>query len=405
MLAFTPALRRNQREYFAKFADQWSYLIETISGIGTVKSMAVEAVIRKKWEKLFGKSLVTGARGSRIEAAYSSLALFLSATASALFLWFGAGQAQQGALTAGQLVALAAIAGNIIDPILRLVEAWQEFQDVRNALERINDVFEAEPEEQQSRGRSLLTLPRIQGALRFERVTFRYTPSQDKPILANLTFEIKAGETVAIVGRSGCGKSTLAKLVLGLYLPTEGRVFIDGHDMGILNRSALRAKIGVVPQEVFLFSGTIRENVAFGQDDVTQDRIAAACSSAAADHFIADLGLGYDTKVGERGLSLSGGQRQRIALARALLREPDLLILDEATSALDTDSERIIQKNLEKLMRGKTKIIIAHRLSTVQNADRIIVLDKGLLVEEGSHADLVTRGGLYAHLAGQQLSL
>jgi ATP-binding cassette subfamily B protein len=207
------------------------------------------------------------------------------------------------------------------------------------------------------------------------------------------------------VGRSGSGKSTLAKLILGLYVANEGRVFIDGHDVRSLSRRVLRRRMGVVPQEVFLFSGTIRENIALGAPDCPFDRLVAVARLAGAHEFIGEMGLGYDTRVGERGMSLSGGQRQRIALARALLHDPDVLVLDEATSALDNESERAIQRNMAEASRGRTTIVIAHRLSTVQSADRILVLDRGALVESGSHAELLERGGLYAHLVGQQLSL
>jgi ATP-binding cassette subfamily B protein len=403
MLLFTPALLRNRREHFARHADQWSYLIESITGIGTVKSMAVETPVRWRWEGLFVESLLVGQRGARLETAYSTLGTLLSTVATTLFLWFGARQVVANAMSVGQLVAFVALAGNVINPVLRLVEAWSELQEARNAVERLNDVFDAKPEEPE--GKALLSLPRIEGHIRFENVTFRYAPGQDAPTLSGLSFEIPAGATVAVVGRSGSGKSTLAKLILGLYVANEGRVFIDGHDVRSLSRRVLRRRMGVVPQEVFLFSGTIRENIALGAPDCPFDRLVAVARLAGAHEFIGEMGLGYDTRVGERGMSLSGGQRQRIALARALLHDPDVLVLDEATSALDNESERAIQRNMAEASRGRTTIVIAHRLSTVQSADRILVLDRGALVESGSHAELLERGGLYAHLVGQQLSL
>jgi ATP-binding cassette subfamily B protein len=307
-----------------------------------------------------------------------------------------------GAMTVGQLLALAALLAGIIAPTLRLVEAWDQLQDLRNAFERLNDVFDARPE--QDLAKALVNPGRVAGHIRFESVTFRYSPSQEKAALAGFSIDIQPGQTVAVVGRSGSGKSTLAKLILGLYRPTEGRVLIDGHDLRVVSQSALRRRIGVVPQEVFLFSGSIRENIAGGNPDIPFADVLRAAKAAGAHEFICATGMAFDTQVGERGMSLSGGQRQRIALARALLHDPSILLLDEATSALDTESERTIQKNLESSTEGRTTIVIAHRLSTVRHADRILVLDGGTLVEQGTHDTLMALGGLYANLAGQQLN-
>ena len=402
-LAFTPAIRRNRREWFAKHAEQWSYLIESVTGIATVKTMAVEAPVRWKWENLFVDAVIFERREAHLETGYSTTANLLTTLATVLLLWYGARQVLADQMSIGQLIAFTALTANLIQPVLRLSESWATLQDVRNATERLNDIFDAEAEESDSVTR--LSLSRLEGRIRFENVSFRYTPSQERPTLANLSFEIKPGEKVAVVGRSGSGKSTLAKLILGLYLPSEGRVFIDDHDIRALTRRHLRRRIGVVPQEVFLFSGTIRENIALGEPDTPFERVVAAARLAGAHDFVGEMALGYDTKVGERGMSVSGGQRQRIALARALLRDPDIIVLDEATSALDVESERAIQGNLESACRGRTTIIIAHRLSTVQNADRIMVIDRGAILEIGTHAELLEKAGLYAHLVGQQLSL
>jgi ATP-binding cassette subfamily B protein len=403
MVGFTPALRRNRKEWFAKSAEQWSYLIESITGIATVKSMAIEAPVRWKWENLFVESVILGRREAHLEAAYSTGTGLVTTAASVLLLWYGAREVLGDAMSIGQLIAFTALAANLLQPVLRLSDSWAGLQDVRNAVQRLNDIFDASPEEDDAR--TLLSLPRIEGSIRFENVSFRYHPGQDRPTLSNLTFDIKPGEKVAVVGRSGSGKTTLSKLILGLYLPSEGKVFIDNHDMRALSRRHLRRRIGVVPQDVFLFSGTIRENIALGDPDMPFERIVAAARLAGVHDFVAEMALGYDTKVGERGMTLSGGQRQRIALARALLRNPDVLILDEATSALDTESERAIQANLEQACRGRTTIVIAHRLSTVQTADRILVIDRGAIVEDGTHAELLGKSGLYAHLVGQQLGL
>ena len=401
--AFTPSIRRNRKEWFAKHAEQWSYLIESITGIATVKTMAVESQVRWRWESLFVDSVIFGRREAHLENAYSTASNLLTTLASVLMLWYGARLVLADQMTIGQLIAFTALAANLIQPILRLSESWSELQDVRNSVQRLNDIFDTSPEDSDSR--TMLILPRLEGGIRFENVSFRYTAGQDRPTLANLSFEIRPGEKIAVVGRSGSGKTTLAKLILGLYFPSEGRVFIDGHDIKAISRRNLRRRIGVVPQDVFLFSGTVRENIALGDPDTSFERVVAAARMAGAHDFISEMALGYDTKVGERGMSVSGGQRQRIALARALLRDPDVLVLDEATSALDVESERSIQANLDGASRGRTTIVIAHRLSTVRNADRIIVIDKGAIVESGSHADLLEKAGLYAHLVGQQLSL
>ena len=402
-ILFTPGIRRNRKEWFVKHSEQWSYLIESITGIATVKTMAVEAPVRWKWESLFVDSVIFGRREAHLENAYSTGANLLSTLATILMLWYGAREVLADQMTIGELVAFTALAANLIQPVIRLSDSWADLQDVRNSVQRLNDIFDAAPEERDTR--TLLSLARIEGDIRFEGVSFRYVAGQDRPTLINLNFEIRAGESLAVVGRSGSGKSTLAKLILGLYPPTEGRVFIDGHDLRNLSRRNLRRRIGVVPQDVFLFSGTIRENIALGDPDTPFERVVAAARLAGAHDFITEMALGYDTKVGERGMSVSGGQRQRIALARALLRDPDILILDEATSALDVESERAIQANLEGACRGRTTIIIAHRLSTVRNADRIMVLDRGAIVELGTHTALLEKGNLYAHLVGQQLSL
>lgn len=309
----------------------------------------------------------------------------------------------QNQLTIGQLVAFNMMIGYVISPVLALANLWDELQEVLISVERLNDVFETDPEE--SPQHRLLVLPTIKGAITFEDVTFSYSADDDKNTLQNLNFHIEAGQTVAIVGRSGSGKTTLIKLLEGLYHTNRGRILIDGHDISHVSPQSLRPQLGVVPQDCFLFSGTILENITLFRSEFTLEQAVAVAKLAEAHVFIQSLALGYHTKVGEQGSNLSGGQRQRIAIARALLGEPRILLLDEATSSLDTESERRFQHNLAQISRDRTTLIIAHRLSTVRNADRILVLDHGVLVEQGTHAELMAAEGLYHHLAQQQLDL
>ncbi|MGA7936597.1 MAG: ATP-binding cassette domain-containing protein, partial [Kovacikia sp.] len=265
------------------------------------------------------------------------------------------------------------------------------------------DVIDAEPEEDlQHQPRQ--NLPPIAGHICFDHVTFRYHPESEVNVLENLSFEIKPGQMVAIVGRSGSGKTTISKLMLGLYPLTSGKVLIDGHDLSNLALRSLRQQIGVVDQDTFLFGGTIRENISIGYPDATLEEIRIAAQQAGADVFIQQLPMGYETQIGEGGGLLSGGQRQRLAIARALLGNPRLLIFDEATSHLDSESERIIQTNLNTILQGRTSVIIAHRLSTVRKADLILVLDRGLLVESGTHDELMAHRGHYYYLNQQQLA-
>ena len=272
------------------------------------------------------------------------------------------------------------------------------------AVERLNDVLDCEPEEDlQHQVRQ--TLPSLQGHIRFEQVTFRYHTESDVNVLENLSFEVKPGQMVALVGRSGSGKTTVAKLVLGLYTPTDGKISIDGQDLTGLSLASLRQQIGVVDQDTFLFGSTIRENISLAHRSATLEEIVEAARLAEADEFIKKLPMGYETQIGEGGGMLSGGQRQRLAIARALLGNPPLLIFDEATSHLDSESERIIQRNLNTILKNRTTLVIAHRLSTVRQADQILVLDRGVLVESGTHEELMAEPGHYFYLNQQQLML
>jgi ATP-binding cassette, subfamily B, bacterial HlyB/CyaB len=396
-LIATPFLQKVSREIFNSVANESSYLIEVLTGVRTVKSTAVEQTVRWHWEELLHKEIKNNFSGQIISNSLQIFSNAIQAVVTTALLWFGAYLVIQNQLTIGQLVAFNMLVGNIISPFQRLTVLWNQLQEVVIATERINDVLDAEPEEDlHSSPRQILT--EIQGHIRFDNVTFRYHSQSDVNILENLSFEVKPGQMVALVGRSGSGKTTISKLVLGLYPPTDGKVLIDGLDMSSISLRSLRQQVGVVDQDTFLFGGTIRENISLGHSGATLEEVSEAARLAGADEFIQKLPMGYETQIGEGGGLLSGGQRQRIAIARALLGNPRLLILDEATSHLDTESERIIQKNLNTILKGRTALVIAHRLSTVRNADLILVLDRGVLVESGNHEELMAKRGNYFYL-------
>ncbi|MEH2308226.1 peptidase domain-containing ABC transporter [Nostoc sp.] len=401
-LIATPFLQRISREIFNAITNESSYLIETLTGIRTVKATAVEHTVRWHWEELLNKEIKTNFSGQVISNRLQIISNGIQAIVTTALLWFGAYLVIQNQLTIGQLVAFNMLLDNIITPFQRLIVLWNQLQEVVIAVERINDVLDTEPEEDLQH-QTRQNLPQIQGNIRFENVTFRYHPESDINILENLSFEVKPGQMVALVGRSGSGKTTISKLVLGLYPPTDGKVLIDGQDISSISLRSLRQEVGVVDQDTFLFGGTIRENISLGYPGAPLTEVIEAGQLAGADDFIKKLPMGYETQIGEGGGLLSGGQRQRIAIARALLGNPRLLILDEATSHLDTESERIIQQNLNTILKGRTTLVIAHRLSTVQNADMILVLDRGMLIESGTHEELMAKRGHYFYLNQQQL--
>jgi ATP-binding cassette subfamily B protein len=401
-LTATPFLQRISRQIFNAITKESSYLIESLTGIRTVKATAVEQTVRWHWEELLNKEVKTNFSGQVISNRLQIFSNTIQALATTGLLWFGAYQVIHNQLTIGQLVAFNMLLGNIITPFQRLIVLWNQLQEVVIAVERINDVLDAEPEEDLEH-QVRQNLPYIQGNIRFENVTFSYHANSDTNIIENLNFEVKSGQMVALVGRSGSGKTTISKLVLGLYPPTDGKVLIDGQDVTSISLRSLRQQVGVVDQDTFLFGGTIRDNISLGHPGATLAEVIEAAKLAGADEFIKKLPMGYETQIGEGGGLLSGGQRQRLAIARALLGNPRLLILDEATSHLDTESERIIQQNLHKILRGRTTFIIAHRLSTVRNADMILVLDRGVLVESGNHNELMAKRGHYFYLNQQQL--
>ncbi len=402
-LVATPFMRRVSREVFNASAEQNSSLVEMMTGISTVKTSAAERELRWRWEDRLVTSLNARFRAQKLGLILQTTGGVIDSLGNIALLWYGSLLVIQGDLTIGQLMAFNMMIGRVISPVLALVNLWDELQEVWISVERLNDVLSTEPEE--PAGSQMLVLPKLQGYMRLENVTFRYSEDMERNVLENICLEVQPGQTIAIVGRSGSGKSTLVNLLQGLYYPTSGRIWIDGHDICRVSPHSLRSQMGVVPQECFLFSGTIAENITLFNEDISLDTVVDVAKLAEAHGFIQEMAGGYNTKVGERGSSLSGGQRQRIAIARALLGNPQILILDEATSSLDTESERRFQQNLEQIRRDRTTFIIAHRLSTVRNADCILVLDRGLLVESGNHDQLMKQQGLYYHLAQQQLDL
>jgi ATP-binding cassette subfamily B protein len=402
-LAATPLLQKVSREIFKETAEQNSVLVETISGIAMIKAAAVEPEMRWQWEEHLTRQMNVQFRGQKLGIRLQFLSGLINSIGSTLLLWYGATLVIQGDLTIGQLIAFNMMMGYIIHPVISMANLWDELQEVLIAVERLNDVFAAQPENNTQTER--FVLPPLQGHIRLEDVTFRYSNDEERNILQNITLEAQPGETIALVGTSGSGKTTLVKLLQGLYHPNRGRVLIDEHDVRHVATASLRSQMGVVPQECFLFSGTILENIRLYRQDINLEQVIEAAKLAEAHSFIQALPLSYNTKVGERGSTLSGGQRQRIAIARALLGNPRILILDEATSALDTESERRFQRNLEQIRRDRTTFIIAHRLSTVRHADRIVVLNQGVIVEQGTHTELMQQQGFYFHLVQQQLAL
>ncbi|MBD0347166.1 MAG: peptidase domain-containing ABC transporter, partial [Coleofasciculus sp. Co-bin14] len=359
----TSILRRLSREIFTAGAEENSYLIQSLTGIRSVRSMAIEQTVRWRWEELLNKLIKKGFRGQVVANRLQIISATIETLITTGLLWYGASLVIQNQLTIGQLVAFNMLLGNVIHPFQRLSVLWNQLQEVMISAERINDVLEAEPEE------DLFASPRqalrkFSGRIRFENVTFRYHGESETNVLENLSFEIEPEQTVAVVGRSGSGKTTLSKLILGLYPPTEGKILIDDHDVTSISLKSLRSQIGVVDQDTFLFGGTIRENLSIAYPEASLEEIIEAATLAGANEFIQKLPMGYETQIGEGGGMLSGGQRQRLAIARALLGNPRFLIFDEATSNLDAESERIIQNNLNTILKRRTSLIIAHRLST-----------------------------------------
>lgn len=396
----TPELRARLEDKFQMGANSNSYLVETVTGVQTVKSLAIEGSMFRKWEDKLGKYLKSSFNLAIMGNFTGSVCGFLQKGMTIAILYVGVLLVIENELTIGQLIAFQMFSGQFTAPVLRLVGLWNEFQQALLAVDRIGDILNS-PLEMQSE--NAITLSRINGEIKFDNLSFKY--NVDLPmVLKNLSLNIKPGEKIGFVGRSGSGKSTVAKLIQRLYYPSEGTIYIDGIDIRNVNPVWLRTNIGIVLQENYLFSGTIKDNIALPRPNISMEGIVQVAKIAGAHEFISKLPKGYDTEVGERGSSLSGGQKQRIAIARALISNPKILIFDEATSALDYESERIIKDNMNMISKGRTVIIIAHRLSTIKDCDRIVCFDNGKIVEIGTHDELLNNNGYYKNLYMAQMT-
>jgi len=398
-LMVTPVLRVRLQEKFNRGAENQAFLVESIHGIQTLKALAVEPQHQRRWEEQLAAYVRAGFKTTHLGNLAGQCASFINKLTILLILWIGARLVIQGDLSVGQLVAFNMLAARVSSPILRLAQLWQDFQQAGISVERLGDILNVTPEPAYAPGRA--SLPKLEGRVSFEDVTFRYRGGGPE-VLRHVSLEVAPGEVIGIVGRSGSGKSTLVRLLQRLSVPESGRVLVDGVDLALIDTVWLRQHIGVVLQENFLFNRSVRENIALADPALPLERVIHAAKLAGAHDFILELPEGYDTVVGEHGCTLSGGQRQRIAIARALIKNPRILILDEATSALDYESEAIIHQNMRYICKDRTVFIIAHRLSAVRNANRILVIDRGQIVEQGSHKELLEKNGYYARLHTHQ---
>jgi len=388
-----PPFRQRLNQKFARSADNQSLLVETVSGIETIKAMAVEPQFTRRWDQQLAAYVTAGFRVTTLGNVGQQVVQLTGKVVTVVTLFLGAKLVIKGNLTIGELIAFNMMAQRVSGPVLRLAQLWQDFQQVGISMQRLGDILNARNELPLSRQ----SLPEIDGAIEFDDVHFRYKP--DAPlVLKAINFRISAGQVVGIVGRSGSGKSTLTKLLQRLYLPERGRITIDGHDLALCDPAWLRRQVGVVLQENLLFNRSIRENIALTDPGASMERVIQVARLAGVHEVISQLPEGYDTRVGENGCGLSGGQKQRVAIARALLSNPRIIVFDEATSALDYETEQIIQSNMQLISEGRTVIIVAHRLSAVRHADRILAMDNGQVVETGRHEELIARRGYYANL-------
>lgn len=394
-LIITPLLRARLQESFSRGAENQAFLVETINGIDTLKSMAVEPQINRKWDNQLAGYVAASFKTQTLSTWANEGVGLIGKLVTVATLWLGARLVIDGELSVGQLIAFNMLAGRVAQPIMRLAQLWTNFQQTGVSVQRLGEILNARTEVSQS---TRSALPPLKGQVEFDQVHFRYRPDGSE-VLRGISLSIRPGEVIGVVGRSGSGKSTLTRLLQRLYTPERGRVLVDGMDLALADVSSLRRQIGVVLQDNMLFARSIRENIALADPGAPIEAVMQAAKLAGAHEFILELPEGYDTVVGEHGASLSGGQRQRIAIARALIGNPRILIFDEATSALDYESERVIQQNMQAICKGRTVVIIAHRLSAVRDANRILVMDRGQIVEQGTHAELLShQAGHYSRL-------
>lgn len=399
-LIVSPIVRQQLRNKAERNAQTQSYLVEVLSGISTVKAQNIELRSRWKWQEKYGRYVSEGFKNVLTSTAASSMSTFLNKLSGLLVLWVGVYLVLNGELSLGGLIAFRIIGGYVTSPLLRLAQLWQNFQSTALSLERLSDIVDT-PKEVAEADQGNIPLPSVRGEIRYENLSFRFAKSGPMQ-LNNINVEIPAGSFVGIVGQSGSGKSTMTKLLARLYSPESGRIIVDGYDISKVELYSLRRQIGIVPQETLLFEGSVQENIALTNPDADSEEIIQAAKIAVAHDFIMGLPLGYNSSVGERGSGLSGGQRQRIAIARTVLQSPQLMILDEATSALDYDTERQVCLNLAEALKQRTVLFITHRLGTIRNADIILMMDRGSIVEQGTHDELMAQKGRYYCLYMQQ---